>query len=87
VDVFLGLRPNELTLEKINSFERESPEATIYKLELMHIENVTKGHLLATYLKNELPNLGDVPNDQLLELVGGYPGVIDRWIVIITKRR
>jgi hypothetical protein len=78
--IFLGLRPNNITSEAIQGFKRESAEAEVYKLGLMRCKNVTEGHLLATYVKEQLFKLENITDDGLLELIGGYPGVIDRWI-------
>jgi hypothetical protein len=43
------------------------------------LKDQTTRFLLAESITKELPNIKDVTNDQLLQLIGGFPGVIDRW--------
>jgi hypothetical protein len=51
----------------------------IHELGLMELQNITESHLLASYVKDQLPQITNISDHELVHIVGGYPGVIDRW--------
>jgi hypothetical protein len=78
--IFLGLRPKDPAWKKVNELNDASPEAEIYELPPMNLEDSGTRYLFVESLRDQLTNLKTVTDAQLLQLVNGFPGVVSRWL-------
>jgi hypothetical protein len=78
--VFVGLRPKDPAWKKIKELKAASPEAEIHELPLMNFGDSTTRYVFADFLRDRLTNLKGVTDDQFLQLVDGFPGVVSGWL-------
>ncbi len=75
---------NEKESEALLSAKRlaaASMAATVWDLPGLHLTgDLDEIDALAQFLNDRVPATVGIPNDRLLELIGGHAGVIDRWV-------
>jgi hypothetical protein len=77
--IFLALRPDEPALAEAQSLERSLPEtAAIYRLGEMELDGDESARMLA-HVRGTVPAAQDQSGTHLLDLVGGFPGVLYQW--------
>lgn len=78
--IFIALRPDDGARKILDTLASDHARATIYKLLPMNLEEKDERSRLTLFLRNEVPAAKHTSDDRLLELLQGYPRVIDRWV-------
>lgn len=79
--VFVALRPESPALQHIETMHREFGEgASIFPLEPMDLSNPSEEKRLVRYLREHLPASKSIGDAELIEMIGGYAGVVGRWV-------
>jgi tetratricopeptide (TPR) repeat protein len=61
------------------NFRAVSAAAAIYPVSHMDLESEGEGARLVAHLRSRVPALSNVSEREVLDLVAGYPGVVDFW--------
>ena len=80
--IFLGILPGEkpAALASVERLCRLFPGAVeAYELPPMHLEDTTSGADLLQHLRKDVPVTQKVAVTELLEMISGYPGVVQHW--------
>jgi len=80
--ILLGAREGGEAAELLHDLEAEYPGGVyVHTLGEMDLTDRIEGRRMVSYLhaQPQLRALENVPDDRVLELVAGYPRVIDRW--------
>lgn len=78
--IYVGLRSDDRQLAAIQDL-RDMDPATVepYDLPPMHLDTPESCSALIEYLRARVPEAADIPDHELLGMIAGYPGVINRW--------
>ncbi|HMD61082.1 MAG TPA: AAA family ATPase, partial [Opitutaceae bacterium] len=82
VHIFLGVRVESLQQEIgafLSSLEPAS-SVQLRELPLMELGEPAERTRLLDYIRAHVPATAQVPDDSLLDMVGGYPGVLFQWL-------
>jgi len=82
VHIFLGVRVESLQQEIgafLSSLEPAS-SVQLRELPLMELGEPAERARLLDYIRAHVPATAQVPDDSLLDMVGGYPGVLFQWL-------
>lgn len=79
VHVFIGLRPDRPPIDYVNQLAQD-PAAEVYDLPDMEFEKVAERRRLVKLLHEELPVTRDLSDDDLIQLIDGYPGALYHWM-------
>jgi AAA+ ATPase superfamily predicted ATPase len=78
--IFLGLRPDVDAWQKANQLTINSSAAGVYELSEMHLDNHPHRALLLELLRRHVPVTRNLKENELIELMKGFPGVLERCI-------
>lgn len=77
--VFLALRPDEPAHGEVEKLAQSLPGAAeTYALAEMDLDR-EEGRRLTAFVRNNVPAAAEQSDENLLELVDGYPGVVYQW--------
>jgi hypothetical protein len=77
--IFIGMIPRVEYIQKLTSLQgRFRDTMQCYDLPLMRIDSKTSIACLE-YLRAKVPAANAASNEQLIEMISGYPGIIYRW--------
>jgi tetratricopeptide (TPR) repeat protein len=62
------------------TFLRRSELAQVHKLPPLDLSSESERKKLLLYLRERVPASADASDDELVELIGGMPGVVSRWV-------
>jgi hypothetical protein len=77
--VFLALRPDDPAYEVVETLARAHPAAQLYLLHEMNLDEPDERHRLLNFLHEQVPATERTSQSTVIDLIGGYPGVIYRW--------
>jgi hypothetical protein len=79
--IFVAIRPEKPALKYVKKMNREfGNSAEIINLEDMNLLDTAERVKLVKYLHANIPASRSINDNQLITLIGGYAGVIGRWI-------
>jgi len=81
--VFLGVREgleNDPPARHAREFSSRNAAVALYPLGAMHLEDPAEKARLLRYLRDSVPAAQLAEDELLLELLDGYPGVLQRWL-------
>lgn len=79
--IFVAIRPEKPALKYVEKMNREfGNSADIINLEDMNLLDTAERVRLVKYLHGKIPATQSINDNQLITLIGGYAGVIGRWI-------
>ena len=78
--IFLGVRSEEKPLRAVEQLRRDSPPGAveIHDLPPMRLEGSASGDLIQ-YVRKRVPAAAGFTDQELLEMIAGYPGTVSRW--------
>ena len=77
--IFLGLRPEGVSYEAVQEFQSAYPTiAEVFDLPAMHLEGASASPLLH-FIRERLAIANHIPDDELLNIIAGYPETVNRW--------
>ena len=77
--IVLGLRPDEKPLAQVQSLRDGFPGAVeIYDLPPMHLDESASRDLIQ-HIQERVPATVNVADQELLDMIAGYPGTVARW--------
>ena len=78
--IFIALRPDDGARKVVDALASDHARARVYELQPMNLDAADERSRLIRFLRNEIPAAKHTSDDRLLELLQGYPRVIDRWV-------
>jgi hypothetical protein len=78
--IVLGLRPDHPAFGVVTKLAVENPgRAEVFNLPEMDLSAAGEAERLLAWLHSRHPVASALERQELLDLIGGYPGVLDRW--------
>ena len=78
--IVLGLRPEENPAKAIKKLQKERPGSVeIYDVPPMHFDSAAAAEPLLQYVREHISMEAAVTDEDLLEMISGYPGTIYVW--------
>ena len=85
--IVLGLRPDEKPLAQVQSLRDGFPGAVeIYDLPPMHLDESASRDLIQ-HIQERVPATVNVADQELLDMIAGYPGTVARWTSAYDAQR
>jgi hypothetical protein len=81
--IFLGVREgldNEVAARCVREFSSRSAAVALYPLGKMHLQDRVEQARMLLYLRQRVSPAQELKDELVLELLDGYPGVLQRWL-------
>jgi hypothetical protein len=86
--VFVGSQSLEKPLEAIHELQNMAPgRVDVYELPPMHLDQDDLRTALTAYVRSRVPAASHLTDEELLNIIAGYPGTVGRWTDPLNPRK